>query len=129
MLFAMVRRPPRSPRTDTLLPATTLFRLDLQQRRDAPADPVGQRGAADLDALPREDLRLTVKRKVIAVLVDEHIRDPCLGWQDAGHHMCRCRRLGHTVRHAAASIAGQDRPSDAVLRRGEVAPSPTGPPN
>src|SRR3546814_16516923 len=63
------------------------------QRRDAPADPVGQRGEADLDALPREDLRLTVKRKVIAVFVAAHLRDQCLGWQDAGHYMCRCRRM------------------------------------
>src|SRR3546814_2226320 len=82
------------------------------QRRDAPADPVGQRGAADLDALPREDLRLTVKRKVIAVFVDEHIRDQCLGWQAAGHHMCRCRRLVHAVGAAAAGIRSEEHTSE-----------------
>src|SRR3546814_5327183 len=42
----MIRRPPRSTRTDTLLPYTTLFRSDLADilRRDAVA------GIADLDA-------------------------------------------------------------------------------
>src|SRR3546814_13387278 len=34
--FLMIRRPPRSTRTDTLFPYTTLFRsIDIAQRRDA----------------------------------------------------------------------------------------------
>src|SRR3546814_2406354 len=33
-LFLMIRRPPRSTRTDTLFPYTTLFRSAPQQRRD-----------------------------------------------------------------------------------------------
>src|SRR3546814_5854538 len=32
MFFLMIRRPPRSTRTDTLFPYTTLFRSDEQQR-------------------------------------------------------------------------------------------------
>src|SRR3546814_13646968 len=32
--FLMIRRPPRSTRTDTLFPYTTLFRSTLQQRLD-----------------------------------------------------------------------------------------------
>src|SRR3546814_11741570 len=31
LFFLMIRRPPRSTRTDTLFPYTTLFRSDLQQ--------------------------------------------------------------------------------------------------
>src|SRR3546814_11249800 len=31
----MIRRPPRSTRTDTLFPYTTLFRSELRQREDA----------------------------------------------------------------------------------------------
>src|SRR3546814_14469380 len=31
--FLMIRRPPRSTRTDTLFPYTTLFRSDLDRRR------------------------------------------------------------------------------------------------
>src|SRR3546814_5520042 len=35
----MIRRPPRSTRTDTLVPYTTLFRSNLQALLDACADP------------------------------------------------------------------------------------------
>src|SRR3546814_14944539 len=35
--FLMIRRPPRSTRTDTLFPYTTLFRSDLQPARHAGA--------------------------------------------------------------------------------------------
>src|SRR3546814_20838531 len=35
----MIRRPPRSTRTDTLVPYTTLFRSDEQQRQRAVAAP------------------------------------------------------------------------------------------
>src|SRR3546814_20061958 len=42
----MIRRPPRSTRTDTLFPYTTLFRSG-QRRGDRLAAVVGQRAAAD----------------------------------------------------------------------------------
>src|SRR3546814_4786149 len=35
----MIRRPPRSTRTDTLFPYTTLFRSDLQPHIELPDDP------------------------------------------------------------------------------------------
>src|SRR3546814_15477287 len=35
--FLMIRRPPRSTRTDTLFPYTTLFRSDVRERRSRPA--------------------------------------------------------------------------------------------
>src|SRR3546814_20628688 len=35
----MIRRPPRSTRTDTLFPYTTLFRSEEEQRDNQPADP------------------------------------------------------------------------------------------
>src|SRR3546814_11944899 len=51
-LFLMIRRPPRSTRTDTLFPATTLFRSDIAEqalRRNAPTRVcVGILGYADL---------------------------------------------------------------------------------
>src|SRR3546814_5580229 len=37
LFFLMLRRPPRSTRTDTLFPYTTLFRSALTQRRRHPA--------------------------------------------------------------------------------------------
>src|SRR3546814_1839806 len=51
--FLMIRRPPRSKRTDTLFPSTTLFRSapgarteDERQRRDAPAPASGEAGGS-----------------------------------------------------------------------------------
>src|SRR3546814_15914408 len=38
----MIRRPPRSTRTDTLFPYTTLFRSAVQQRADGRAVPPGE---------------------------------------------------------------------------------------
>src|SRR3546814_9264882 len=40
----MIRRPPRSTRTDTLFPYTTLFRSDLTRERQAPCCGPGQSG-------------------------------------------------------------------------------------
>jgi hypothetical protein len=37
------------------------------------ADPVGQGGAVDLDALPGKDLALPVERQVIAVFGDQNV--------------------------------------------------------
>src|SRR3546814_6263944 len=55
VFFLMIRRPPRSTRTDTLFPYTTLFRSQPvlfaeqdQRRRLDLADPVGHRGFAVL---------------------------------------------------------------------------------
>src|SRR3546814_15717260 len=44
LLFLMIRRPPRSTRTDTLFPYTTLFRSPLRRRRCPGA---GRAGAED----------------------------------------------------------------------------------
>ena len=46
------------------------------QRLEPPAgtaDPVGERRAVQLNALPGEDLALSIERKVIAVLGDQHV--------------------------------------------------------
>src|SRR3546814_20189166 len=58
----MIRRPPRSTRTDTLFPYTTLFRsFDLDRRRTERADEIAQG--------PRELVRDALERgKGIAVL-------------------------------------------------------------
>jgi len=37
------------------------------------ADPSGKRGTGQIDAMPREDLRLPVERRVIAILADKHL--------------------------------------------------------
>src|SRR3546814_4887868 len=44
-VFLMIRRPPRSTRTDTLLPYTTLFRSGLHRRPTGAGDLLGARPA------------------------------------------------------------------------------------
>lgn len=51
------------------------------QRFEPPArtaDPSGQRRTRQIDAVAREDLRLPVKRRVIAVFADQHLREQWL---------------------------------------------------
>src|SRR3546814_10603167 len=48
----MIRRPPRSTRTDTLFPYTTLFRSAPQARVAAPALPAARTGRAAATARP-----------------------------------------------------------------------------
>src|SRR3546814_21036738 len=52
VLFLMIRRPPRSTRTDTLFPYTTLFRSTLR------GDEGAHQGGRQLGAEPRRALRL-----------------------------------------------------------------------
>src|SRR3546814_1295070 len=56
----MIRRPPRSTRTDTLFPYTTLFRssIEASDAFHAPARPVGlERGCTPLRPYPRTERR------------------------------------------------------------------------
>src|SRR3546814_3413171 len=60
----MIRRPPRSTRTDTLFPYTTLFRSAVLRHTAAPgrgsaSEPGGLRRADDAALLPRTRLGLT----------------------------------------------------------------------
>src|SRR3546814_4555896 len=56
IFFLMIRRPPRSTRTDTLFPYTTLFRSHRRRRRgDDPADRAVQRAARDRRARRSEE--------------------------------------------------------------------------
>src|SRR3546814_18421644 len=49
--FLMIRRPPRSPRTDTLFPSTTLFRSGLARlQRGAVLQAMQRRAIGNLDA-------------------------------------------------------------------------------
>src|SRR3546814_13080571 len=72
-LFLMIPRPPRSTRTDTLFPYTTLFRA-LLLRRDEPADAghLGARGELVepiryADAAGQHDRRVAPGRAVLGV--------------------------------------------------------------
>src|SRR3546814_2995225 len=67
VFFLMIRRPPRSTRTDTLFPYTTLFRSD--RLVDDHAGTVGNLGAAQPAALLTAALETASPSAVIALLV------------------------------------------------------------
>src|SRR3546814_8901279 len=66
--FLMIRRPPRSTRTDTLFPYTTLFRSIVERHISAPDETVSMmaeqaaRQALAMAGLAPEDLDLIVMR-------------------------------------------------------------------
>src|SRR3546814_14228841 len=68
VFFLMLLRPPRSTRTDTLFPYTTLFRSGLAPRRDAR----GERGRLSLHAPVCRLRRLRAVRAVARTRSEEH---------------------------------------------------------
>src|SRR3546814_5666636 len=68
--FLMLRRPPRSTRTDTLFPYTTLFRSLSCERRTSPA-PSQFYGVAICQA---DDPIASTKRRVASCMTSGHIR-------------------------------------------------------
>src|SRR3546814_5031338 len=84
----MIRRPPRSTRTDTLFPYTTLFRSHLGEFDDAPGDQPRDLGEADLHAVrPLHDEILPLI--VVARLVQ-------IGVQELARHIHHARSEEHT---------------------------------
>src|SRR3546814_17296947 len=76
--FLMIRRPPRSTRTDTLFPYTTLFRSELVDGQVAdPALPVESQRAAGIDAGDRRDHGV-YPEVVAAVVVVQLGQEDCL---------------------------------------------------
>src|SRR3546814_18386622 len=73
--FLMIRRPPRSTRTDTLFPYTTLFRsIQFVTKTDAAASAgkASMSGNIDLEALCHEKgLRITEQRRIIARVISD----------------------------------------------------------
>src|SRR3546814_13702449 len=62
----MIRRPPRSTRTDTLFPYTTLFRSDAgTQRGDQGADLRGREHAVEARALDVEDFSAQRQHRLV----------------------------------------------------------------
>lgn len=70
-----------------------------------PADPIGKGGSVKLDALTGIDLCLPVKRQVIGILGDQHLRDQRFGGDAAFDDPCRRRSLNDSVLARAAAIA------------------------
>src|SRR3546814_4694425 len=70
----MIRRPPRSTRTDTLFPYTTLFRSKRGDGRSAPA--ALRRGAAARGMAPQRDRNRAVERVPRTTRIDQYPPDP-----------------------------------------------------
>ena len=64
-----------------MLGKTGLQRL---QPPDGCANPICQGRAVELDPLPHEDLALAIKRKVVAILGDQHVSQESRGRQALG---------------------------------------------
>src|SRR3546814_749517 len=75
-VFLMIRRPPRSTRTDTLFPYTTLFRSPETMLADM-AVAVNPEDAR-YQALIGKKVRLPITGRLIPIVADEHA-DPELG--------------------------------------------------
>src|SRR3546814_6351035 len=86
----MIRRPPRSKRTDTLLPYTTLCRSPRRRARELPLV-IGQRRQAELSAQERKaivDLEIdTAQHERIEIEVRKI--DPVIGAGDDGDVVTR----------------------------------------
>jgi hypothetical protein len=93
-----------------------------RQLKGREADPVRQRRAIDPHAFTRQDLRLTVKGKVVGIFRDEHVSDERLRRQTALDQPVRGRSLHHAVGAAAAGIFRPPRHDHAQARRDLVKP-------
>src|SRR3546814_18928598 len=113
MFFLMIRRPPGSTRTDTLVPYTTLFRSGVAGREHALAvdlGPVGQAGPAAGGEEHRVGLEL----------------DLAVG--GLGHHLVRTGEAAAAVedRDALAVAQRAGAPLAGLLALGEPAPGEIG---
>ena len=83
------------------------------------ADPAGQRRTRKIDAVPGKDLRLTIERRVIAILGDQHLREQRRRRHAAGNWTFRGRRLGDRAASATGVLWTGDA-QDAKRRRNPI---------
>src|SRR3546814_12552965 len=102
----MIRRPPRSTRTDTLFPYTTLFRSS--SGADVVVLPVGGDGLVDMDAARRAITAETALLSVVAVNNEIGVIQPVAALS------ALARDVGALVLVDAAQAYGQP-PVDAAL--------------
>ena len=88
------------------------------QRLEPPAgaaDPSSERGAREIDAVTREDLRLSIERRVVAIFADQHLGKQRRRRQAAGDHPLRSWRLHHSLT-SPTGIFGTSSADHAQLR-------------
>ena len=86
------------------------------------ADPVGERGAIEIDALPGADLRLAIERQVVGIFGDQNLGDRRLGRQAALDQPRGRGSLHDNVLAGAAGVFGPAHDDHAQLRRHDVQP-------
>jgi hypothetical protein len=86
------------------------------------ADPIGQRRAIQIDALPGVNLGLAVERQMVRILRHQNLGDRGLGWQAAFDQSRWRRRLHDTVLASPAGIFGSLGEEHPELRRHDVQP-------
>src|SRR3546814_12252613 len=141
IFFLMIRRPPRSTRTDTLFPYTTLFRSDqhIVEAHRVPVD-FAQRGDARFDLAPQHAHGQRVADADIQnpgrLLVQRDQRRPALvAWPPPARHptpafrhgvaigppafvspypcvVTNLSQLRHPLPHIPADVTPPDRPAD-----------------
>jgi hypothetical protein len=94
-------------------------RLQRLQPPARAADPARQGRAFDPDAVAGEDLGLAVKRRVVAVLADQHLGYEPRRGQALGNRALGSRRLMDRAAGTAAVFGAADA-QDAKLRRDPV---------
>ena len=99
--------------------ATHVVRYGLEMEAGA-AGPVAQCRPIKPDPLPRIDLGLTVKRRMVAELGDDHVRNRRFGWQSTRHDVLRRVGLHDRARAAATDVFRAARDQHAPLRRDHV---------
>src|SRR3546814_16431663 len=109
----MIRRPPRSTRTDTLVPYTTLFRSLLAHRLGG-----GQRSAGGRELHADGGARLTIQPagEVVALAADLDVRD--VAQTHAGAVGVRAQHDGAKLRRRGELPLHQDAGAD--LLRGKI---------
>src|SRR3546814_11071792 len=114
VFFVMIRRPPRSTRTDTLFPYTTLFR-SVRPRPDAevllPAegdDQLPLREGADQPALPRRARAAPLSQRRGALHRLQALRGDLPGPGDHHRGRAACRRIApqHEIGRASCRERG-----------------------
>ena len=97
-------------------------RVHRLQREGGAADPIGQGGAIERDALAGVDLRLAVERRVIGVFGHQHMRDQRLGRNAVLDQPLRRARLHHLAGASCTGIFGAARHDHLELCRDQIEP-------
>lgn len=90
------------------------------QQEGRVADPVGQRRAVEVNALPGVDLGLAIKRQLIGIFGDEHLGDGRLGRQPGLDQARRRGRLHDHFLAGPATIAGPAHHEHPELGRNDI---------